>query len=86
MKNRLLTIILLMATLCCHAEDLKLWYGRPAAEWTEALPVGNSRMSAMVYGGTGQETIQFNEETFWSARLTTTTTPRRWPRCPRCAA
>ena len=66
MKNRLLTIILLMAALCCHAEDLKLWYGRPAAEWTEALPVGNSRMSAMVYGGTGQETIQFNEETFWS--------------------
>ena len=66
MRNRLLPILFLMAALCCHAEDLKLWYGRPAVEWTEALPVGNSRMSAMVYGGTATETIQFNEETFWS--------------------
>ena len=55
-----------MAAMCCRAEDLTLWYSRPAAEWTEALPVGNSRMGAMVYGGTGKETIQFNEETFWS--------------------
>ena len=66
MRNRLLPILFLMAAVCCHAEDLKLWYGRPAVEWTEALPVGNSRMSAMVYGGTATETIQFNEETFWS--------------------
>ena len=66
MRNRLLPVLFLMVAVCCHAEDLKLWYGRPAVEWTEALPVGNSRMSAMVYGGTATETIQFNEETFWS--------------------
>ena len=45
---------------------LKLWYSRPAKEWTDALPVGNSRLGAMQYGGTEQEEIQLNEETFWS--------------------
>ena len=66
MRKLLLSLAACMAALCCHADDLKLWYGRPAAEWTEALPVGNSRLGAMVYGGTGRETIQFNEETLWS--------------------
>ena len=45
---------------------LKLWYDRPARQWTEALPVGNSRMGAMLFGGTAREEIQLNEETFWS--------------------
>ena len=65
-----------MAAMCCRAEDLTLWYSRPAAEWTEALPVGNSRMGAMVYGGTGKETIQFNEETFWSGSPYNNDSPR----------
>ena len=46
--------------------DLKLWYRQPAAEWNQALPVGNGRLGAMVFGGTAQERIQFNEETLWS--------------------
>jgi alpha-L-fucosidase 2 len=46
--------------------DLKLWYKRPAAKWTEALPVGNGRLGAMVFGKTDEERIQFNEETYWS--------------------
>lgn len=62
--------------MCCRAEDLTLWYSRPAAEWTEALPVGNSRMGAMVYGGTDKETIQFNEETFWSGSPYNNDSPR----------
>ncbi len=45
---------------------LKLWYSRPANQWTEALPIGNSRLGAMVYGGTVREEIQLNEETFWA--------------------
>ena len=65
-----------MAAMCCRAEDLTLWYSRPAAEWTEALPVGNSRMGAMVYGGTDKETIQFNEETFWSGSPYNNDSPR----------
>ena len=44
---------------------LELWYGRPAGEWTEALPVGNGRLGAMVFGGTSSERIQFNEDTVW---------------------
>ena len=45
---------------------LILWYRQPAKEWKEALPVGNGRLAAMVFGKTDQERIQLNEETFWS--------------------
>lgn len=45
---------------------LALWYARPAAAWVEALPVGNGRLGAMVFGGTAVERIQFNESTVWS--------------------
>ena len=43
-----------------------LWYDKPAKEWIEALPVGNGRLGATVFGGPHQERIQFNEETRWS--------------------
>ena len=43
----------------------KLWYEQPAVEWEEALPIGNGRMGAMVYGGTDCERIQLNEESMW---------------------
>ena len=46
----------------------RLWYARPASHWLEALPVGNSHMGAMIYGGTDIEEIQLNEETFWSGQ------------------
>lgn len=46
--------------------DLRLWYRQPATTWNEALPVGNGRLGAMVFGGRGRETIQLNEETLWS--------------------
>lgn len=49
-----------------QAQDLKLWYDKPANEWTEALPLGNSRLGAMVYGGPAEEELQLNEETFWA--------------------
>ena len=45
---------------------MKLWYTKPASAWLEALPIGNGRLGAMVYGGMEQERIQINEETFWS--------------------
>ena len=45
---------------------LKLWYAQPATEWTEALPIGNGRLGAMVYGGIQQEHLQLNEDTLWS--------------------
>ncbi len=46
----------------------RLWYERPAAKWEEALPVGSGRLGAMVFGGTAQERIQFNEDTLWTGK------------------
>ena len=43
-----------------------LWYENPAESWDEALPVGNGRLGAMVFGKYGEERIQLNEETYWS--------------------
>ncbi|HMH23575.1 MAG TPA: glycoside hydrolase family 95 protein, partial [Puia sp.] len=48
------------------AQNLKLWYRQPAAVWTEALPVGNGRLGAMVFGRVGEELIQLNESSLWS--------------------
>ena len=44
----------------------RLWYKQPAAVWTEALPVGNGRIGAMVFGGVGEERIALNDATLWS--------------------
>ena len=58
--------------ICCatflsgQAQDHRLWYNRPATHWLQALPVGNSQLGAMIYGGVATEEIQLNEETFWS--------------------
>src|SRR5919199_1778560 len=46
--------------------DLRLWYRRPAANWNEALPLGNGRLAAMVFGGFPEERIQINEDTVWA--------------------
>ena len=46
--------------------SVRLWYRQPAAVWNEALPIGNGRLGAMIFGGTANETIQLNEETLWS--------------------
>lgn len=46
--------------------ELKLWYDKPAEKWTEALPLGNGRIGAMVHGGIGQEKVCLNEDTLWS--------------------
>ena len=47
-------------------KNTRLFYRSPAAEWTEALPIGNGRLGAMVFGRVGTEELQFNEETLWS--------------------
>jgi len=46
--------------------DVILWYDKPAKDWNEALPIGNGRLGAMVFGGTVRERIQLNEESLWS--------------------
>jgi alpha-L-fucosidase 2 len=47
-------------------DSLILWYQRPAGQWVEALPVGNGRLGAMVFGGINNERIQLNEDTLWA--------------------
>lgn len=49
-------------------EPLALWYRRPAAQWVEALPLGNGRLGAMVFGGVDHERLQFNEDTVWTGQ------------------
>jgi len=46
--------------------ELELWYDAPAEDWNQALPIGNGRLGAMVFGGTSQERIQLNEESVWT--------------------
>ncbi|MQY79912.1 MAG: glycoside hydrolase family 95 protein [Bacteroidetes bacterium] len=49
-----------------ETKPLKLWFKQPASNWNEALPVGNGRLGAMVFGGTSEERLQLNEESVWS--------------------
>ena len=67
LRNRFaLLLLMVLCSVTAMAQNHRLWYARPASHWLEALPVGNSHMGAMIYGGTETEEIQFNEETFWS--------------------
>src|ERR1044071_6741359 len=47
-------------------EALVLWYDKPAVEWTDALPVGNGRLGAMIFGGPATEQLQLNEDTLYA--------------------
>ena len=62
-RNTFFVLFLLISNLV-SGQDLKLWYSQPAQNWSEALPIGNSRLGAMVYGGIEREELQLNEETF----------------------
>lgn len=74
---QLLCIILLLIPYQNTEEDeqpLKLWYNQPAEVWTEALPIGNGSLGAMIFGGVTKERIQFNEGTLWTGK------PRKYHR------
>ncbi len=74
----LFTVLLMVAPLAIakaqsqdielSKDQLRLWYNRPAEEWTEALPIGNGRLGAMVFGGIENERLQFNEDTLWTGK------------------
>ena len=53
------------ATPIARANPLTLWYKQPAEQWTEALPIGNGRIGAMVFGGVARERLQLNEDTLY---------------------
>ena len=54
------------------SDALVLWYRRPAAQWVEALPIGNGRLGAMVFGGIERERLQLNDDSLWSGG------PKNW--------
>ena len=74
MKNNVVQFLLLiifavLTTGCSTSEEnnqMKLWYDKPAENWEEALPIGNGRLGAMIYGTVEQELLQLNEETVWA--------------------
>ena len=69
MKRSFLYCLILLLTTSASAQNeqyLKLWYTQPAKQWVEALPVGNGRLGAMVYGDPSKELIQLNENTVWA--------------------
>lgn len=74
MMKRAICLLSLWATVASasfaqHAPAThRLWYDKPAATWWEALPIGNSHLGAMLYGGVRRDEIQINEETFWAGR------------------
>ncbi|MCQ2165369.1 MAG: glycoside hydrolase family 95 protein, partial [Bacteroidales bacterium] len=61
----LATILVSLFSVSSQAQNV-LWYAQPARNWNEALPVGNGRIGAMVYGGSWNEDIQLNEESLWA--------------------
>ena len=72
-KRRLSDVLLVLIALLYSISNakgqqkLKLWYKQPSGEtWENALPVGNGRLGAMVYGNVSRETIQLNESSVWS--------------------
>ncbi len=65
-KTVSILILLILVSFLTKGEEKKLWFRQPAANWNEALPVGNGRLGAMVFSGVEQERLQLNEETIWS--------------------
>jgi alpha-L-fucosidase 2 len=68
---RLPVLLLLFVTPSLFAQQparnfMRLWYDKPAANWNEALPIGNGRLAAMVFGDVQNERLQLNEETIWA--------------------
>lgn len=66
MNKLILTLIASIPFIGMSQNSLKLWYQQPATSWTEALPVGNGRLGAMIFGKENEERIQLNESTLWS--------------------
>ena len=58
------------------ASDLVLWYRQPAQQWVEALPIGNGRLGAMIFGGVASERLQLNQDTLWSGAPSDLHNPR----------
>ena len=68
-------MLLLFFVMHGHAQESLIWYDHPAKTWTQALPVGNGKIGAMVYGNVAAERIQLNEESIWAGQPNTNVNP-----------
>src|ERR1700750_431330 len=64
------------------AQSPELWFDHPAASWSEALPIGNGRLAAMIFGGTDQEHLQLNEETIYAGKRMDRVNPEARAKAP----
>lgn len=77
MKKNLLSTLLLLLPLSIYAESkLQIWFDKPATNWENALPVGNGRLGAMVFGNVENERLQLNEESVWAGEPTQVYSPQ----------
>lgn len=81
--------LILIFIFCCisgkitaHDNSLKLWYDKPAKQWVEALPLGNGRIGAMVFGDPAHERSNSMKKLFGAALLITILIPTLKKRCP----
>lgn len=81
-RNLLLLAAVFQASVSM-AQPYRLWYREPARVWTDALPLGNGRLGAMVYGIPATECIQLNEETIWAGQPNANPNPRALEAIPR---
>ncbi|SHE74207.1 glycoside hydrolase family 95 protein [Dysgonomonas macrotermitis] len=65
-KTLLIFAVICFSTQLSAQDNLKLWYDKPASDWNSALPLGNGRLGAMVFGTPAVEHLQLNEETIWA--------------------
>ena len=66
MKKPVLIFLTVFCSFYSFSQQTTLWFRQPAASWNEALPVGNGRLGAMVFGGVSEERLQLNEESIWT--------------------
>ena len=90
MKTIFFSLIFITMLLCqCQTEQrhdhrfLQLWYRQPAKVWTEALPVGNGRLGAMVFGQTDTAVVQLNEESIWAGMPLNNNNPKALESLPK---
>ena len=70
MSRTIILIIYIILSIASNAQSLpmKLWYDSPAEFFEESMPIGNGRLGALVYGGTDDNVVQFNDITFWTGK------------------
>jgi alpha-L-fucosidase 2 len=79
MRALLLICVLAWTVQAQTGQHMRLWYDQPAANWNEALPIGNGRLAAMVFGNPAKERLQLNEETVWAGGPNNNVKPDAFP-------